>query len=132
MEWRFKDRTEGETRTETNLDEFFLPENDTFKNFAVSLVREDVQNRLDAKNPELEAEVPVKVRYFLSTSGDDSERKIDKEDNWLKFTGKLIDLKDLTDETSEYDRQHYLDEAVKAFCELHDILAIDNETEVAE
>ena len=81
MEWRFKDMADDETRTETNLDEFFLAENDTFKNFAVSLVREDVQNRLDAKNPELGSEVPAKVRYFLSTSGDDSDRKIAA---WLK------------------------------------------------
>ena len=74
--------------------------------------------------------LPEAYRQILSVRLLRSE--IDKEDNWLKFTGKLIDLKDLTDETSEYDRRQYLDEAVKAFCELHDILAIDNETEVAE
>ena len=48
MEWRFKDMADDETRTETNLDEFFLAENDTFKNFAVSLVREaDVSTKFE-------------------------------------------------------------------------------------
>ena len=63
MEWKFNPMGDDESRDGSSLVEFFR--SDVFKDFTDALVREDVQNRLDAKQEELDEGTPVRVRYFL-------------------------------------------------------------------
>lgn len=78
MEWRFEKMEKGETREGSSLAEFFRK--DVFKDFTDGLVREDVQNRLDAKRPELADTTPVEIRFFLSEASHLDSAIIDR---WL-------------------------------------------------
>lgn len=78
MEWRFAKMGDDETREGSNLAEFFRK--DVFKDFTDGLVREDVQNRLDAKRSELDEKTPVKIRFYLSGAVDNGGATIGR---WL-------------------------------------------------
>lgn len=88
MEWKFNPMGDDESRDGSSLVEFFR--SDVFKDFTDALVREDVQNRLDAKQEELDEGTPVRVRYFLSENSADSARLID---TWLKALQPHCDSK---------------------------------------
>jgi len=61
MEWRFKQQTPNDTLTSATHLEFFR--DDALNSKVRALVREDIQNRLDAHNG---SEEPVRVRYHFS------------------------------------------------------------------
>lgn len=48
---------------------------------------------------------------------------IDKDDIWLKFTAQLVSLNDLTDESTDAEKDVVIDLAVKTFCERHQMIA---------
>lgn len=76
MEWRFEKLTDSQSRVSPNQDEFFRNKEDAFNAFSQSLIREDVQNRLDARAIDTPPDKPVRIRYFLSTSGANGDDKI--------------------------------------------------------
>lgn len=84
MEWRFGKLEDSQTRENPNQEEFFSQKEDAFRDFSVSLIREDIQNRLDAKPMDASSDERVRVRYYLSTSGADSKGKISRWFDGLK------------------------------------------------
>ena len=67
MEWRFKKLARDDTKTNPSHVNFFRDEK--IDSEVDSLVREDIQNRLDAA---AERGKPIRVRYRLSGSGSTS------------------------------------------------------------
>lgn len=57
---------------------------------------------------------------------------IDKDDLWLKFTAKLVVLDDISEESSQIDRQVVIEKAVQAFCEKNSMVETGDEAEDAE
>ena len=78
MEWRFDAITPQTTKVDPAHLEFFRSE--ALEDTVSALVREDIQNRLDAK---LTGNVdPVKVRYFLSDAS--NHLPADLAARWLR------------------------------------------------
>lgn len=67
MKWQFNELTQSVPRNGSPLSEFF--KNDFFNSFTDALIREDVQNRLDAKRDDVPEDDAVHIRYYLSTKG---------------------------------------------------------------
>ena len=83
MEWKFAKMARNVSRDRSCLAEFF---NDStiFRDFTDALIREDIQNRLDAKRDDVPNEKPVVVTYRLTTHDARSSEKIAK---WLRPLG---------------------------------------------
>lgn len=92
MEWRFKKMSRDESRDKSCLVEFF--NSDLFKDFTDALVREDLQNRLDAKRDEIAANEPVVVTYHLTKYDPKAAAKIAK---WLAPLEKHCNSKSCRD-----------------------------------
>ena len=69
VEWKFAKMARNVSRDRSCLAEFF---NDStiFKDFTDALIREDIQNRLDAKRDDVPNEKPVVVTYHLTTDAE--------------------------------------------------------------
>lgn len=83
MEWKFAKMARNVSRDRSCLAEFFNASL-IFKDFTDVLIREDIQNRLDAKRDDVPNAKPVVVTYHLTTHDTRSAAKIEK---WLKPLG---------------------------------------------
>ena len=78
MEWKFDAITPQTTKVDPKHIEFFQSE--ALDDVTAALIREDIQNRLDAKSKT--SVDPVRVRYFLS--GEGKALDAEKARPWLK------------------------------------------------
>jgi len=76
MEWKFKELTNSDTKVDPSHLEFFRSE--ALDDVVSALIREDIQNRLDAK---VGVDSPLKIRYYLSTNED--ALCVEKASYWL-------------------------------------------------
>lgn len=70
MEWKFKELTDSDTKVDPSHLEFFRSE--ALDDAVSALIREDIQNRLDAKQKKSSS---VKVCYRLSAKGESLDRE---------------------------------------------------------
>ena len=119
MEWKFAKMARNVSRDRSCLAEFF---NDSmiFKDFTDALVRRD-RFFCALVLPEAYRQI-LRARLFGSGM-------IDKDDIWLKFTAQLVSLNDLTDESTDAEKDVVIDLAVKTFCERHQMISLSRDAE---
>lgn len=102
MEWKFAEIRKEDTKVDPSHLEFFRSE--ALNDSVSALIREDIQNRLDAKRRKVEG--PVRVRYWIGTS--EAAVKRTSAAQWLKGLNKHINaeksLEELNSEEIDLDR----------------------------